>query len=76
MIWFKRKKEKVQPIVVQAQPQNRVEIELHKSASEEAAQKAKQTNQHLSDLILDNGFTLKVYLAAGGQVHHKRQGKK
>lgn len=53
---------------------SRVEVELHKSASEDAVQKAKQANEHLNDLLVANGFTLKIYLAAGGQPPKKKRG--
>lgn len=65
MSWFNRKP-KVEPIVVTPPATSRVEIELHKNASEQAARKADQTNEHLKDLLVENGFTLKIYLAAGG----------
>lgn len=68
MGWFNRnKKEQGLPISIQPPAASRVEIELHKDATVEAAQKAKEANQHLSDLLLRNGFTLKIYLAAGGR---------
>lgn len=64
-----------EPIVVQPAPSSRVEIELHKGASEDAAAKATETNKHLTDLLVENGFTLKIYLAAGGhQPKPKRSG--
>lgn len=66
MNWFKRNKQ-VPPINIQPPATSRVEVELHKNASEEAAQKAKDTNKHLNDLLVENGFTLKIYLAAGGK---------
>jgi len=76
MNWFNHSKKPV-PIVVQPPPTSRVEVELHKNASEEAAQKAKDTNQHLNDLLIENGFTLKIYLAAGGkQPTSKNSGNK
>ena len=75
MGWFNRKK-KAEPIVVAPPPTSRVEIQLHKNASEDAALKATQTNQHLNDLLIENGFTLKIYLAAGGhQPNSKKSGK-
>jgi len=73
MSWFKRKP-KVEPIVVTPPATSRVEIELHKNASEQAAKKADQTNEHLKDLLVENGFTLKIYLAAGGH-QPKKVGK-
>lgn len=75
MSWFKRKNN-TPPIVVQPPAQSRVEVELHKSASVEAAEKAKQTNKHLNDLLVENGFTLKIYLAAGGHQPKKSGNKK
>ena len=76
MKWFNRKP-KDEPIVVKPAVSSRVEIELHKTASEDAAKKANQTNEHLKDLLVENGFTLKIYLAAGGhQPTNKRSGKK
>lgn len=62
------RKPKQETLVVQPPPTSRVEVELHKSASEGAAKKADETNQHLKDLLVENGFTLKIYLAAGGKL--------
>lgn len=69
------RKPKPAPIVVTPPATSRVEVELHKSASEGAAKKAKETNKHLNDLLVENGFTLKIYLAAGGH-QPKRVGNK
>ncbi len=69
---FKRKA-KPEPIVVTPPATSRVEVELHKNASEAAAQKAIEVNQHLKDLYVENGFTLKIYLAAGGQISHNKK---
>ena len=66
MSWFNRKRKDITPLVVQPPATSRVEIELHKNASEEAAQKAQETNKHLNDLLVENGFTVKIFLAAGG----------
>lgn len=74
MIWFKRKAQ-IPALAVTPAATSRVEVELHKNASEEAAQKAKQTNQHLNDLLVENGFTLKIFLAAGGK-QPKKVGEK
>ena len=72
MSWFNRKP-KTEPIIVAPPPTSRVEVELHKGASEEAAKKADAVNQHVKDLLVENGFTLKIYLAAGGQLSHKKK---
>lgn len=74
MNWFNRKS-KQEHIVVQPPPESRVEVELHKTASKEAAEKAKSVNQHLNDLLVENGFTLKIALAAGAQIRQKKGGK-
>jgi len=74
MSFFKKKHE--QPAVEFAPPAtSRVEVELHKNASEKAALKATETNNHLNELLIENGFTLKIYIAAGGR-QHKRDGTK
>jgi hypothetical protein len=75
MSWLKRKP-KAEPIAVPPPPPaSRVEVELHKGASQDATKKAVETNKHLQDLYVENGFTLKIYLAAGGhqpkKVGHK-----
>ncbi len=67
MMWLVNRKKKPAPIVVTPPATSRVEVEVHKNASVQAAQKAKETNKHLNDLLVENGFTLKIYLAAGGQ---------
>lgn len=64
MSLFKRKRK--EDIHVEPPASSRVEVELHKTASKEAAEKAKQANEHLNDLLVENGFTLKIYLATGG----------
>ena len=76
MGWFFNRKPKEEPIVVVPPPTSRVEIELHKGASEEAAAKANAVNEHVKELLVENGFTLKIALAAGAQISHKKQGGK
>jgi len=46
---------------------NRVEVEVAKDASKQAAETAKKVNQHFTDLLVENGITVKIYLAAGGK---------
>jgi len=74
---FKRKKEpETPPVVITPPPTSRVEIELHKGASEEAAKKADTVNQHVKELLVENGFTLKIALAAGAQLKQSKTGGK
>lgn len=72
---FSKNKNASPPLVVAPPADSRVEVELHKGATEEAAKKAKEANAHLTDLLAANGFTLKIYLAAGGQLRQKKHGK-
>lgn len=74
-IFNRKKKTDDQPVVITPPPASRVEIELHKGASEEAAKKADAVNQHVKELLVENGFTLKIALAAGAQIHSKKGGK-
>lgn len=46
---------------------SRVEVEVAKDASRQAAETAKKVNQHFTDLLVENGITVKIYLAAGGK---------
>jgi len=70
MLWFNRKP---QPnLVVQPTPSSRVEVELHKNANKQAVEKAKSVNKHLSDLLVENGFTIKIALAAGRKNHNRK----
>lgn len=66
MSWLKPKP-KDPSMIIQPPAASRIEVELHKGASEDAAAKADQTNKHLTDLLVNNGFTLKIYMAAGHQ---------
>lgn len=65
---FKRKNNQVKESEMAIVPpqSSRVEVEIQKDASAEAHSKAIQANQHLNDLLVENGFTLKIFLAAGG----------
>lgn len=63
------KKKSPEDIKLQPNASSRVEIELHKSASKEAKEKVDEVNNHVQDLLAENGFTVKIYLAAGGQKH-------
>lgn len=69
---FKRKPK--EDMAIQPPPSSRVEIEVHKAATVEAAEKAKEATQHVNDLLLDGDVTFKIFLAAGGQVRQKKQG--
>lgn len=73
---FNRKKKDEAPLVIAPPPTSRVEVELHKGASEDAAKKANQVNEHMKELLVENGFTLKIALAAGAQLKQSKTGGK
>lgn len=62
------KKKNAHDIKLTPRQDSRLEIELHKSASKEAKQKADEVNAHVQDLLAANGFTVKIFLAAGGHL--------
>jgi negative regulator of genetic competence, sporulation and motility len=75
MKWFNRDKKptvEVQATRVQAED-DRVEVVVHKNATNEALAKADEANQKLNELLVTNGFTLKIYLATGGS--HARENR-
>lgn len=50
-----------------------VEIEASKTASKKAFKEAKQVSKSLNNLLqVENGFTLRIYLATGGENKHKK----
>lgn len=59
------RKKHTEDIRLEPTSDSRVEIELHKNATQEAKQKADAVNAHVKDLLAANGFTVKIYLAAG-----------
>lgn len=65
---------KKQPADIHLEPAttDRLEIEVHKSASKEAKQKADEINNHVRNLLGENGFTVKIFLAAGGHLPAKK----
>jgi hypothetical protein len=75
MIFFKKKPQDP-TMIVQPPEASRVEVELDKVATDDAARKAHATNKHLTELLVNNGFTLKIYMAAGHQYPPTKKGNK
>ena len=74
MFW--RKKEEQQPdIVVQPPVASRVEVEVAKDANKEAKRKADAVNSHVKDLLVENGITVKIVLAAHNPAARKKEGR-
>ena len=68
MRWFNKQCD-TPDIVVQPTAKSRIEVEIAKNANKEAKRKADEVNSHVNDLLVENGFTFKIVLAA----HSPRQ---
>lgn len=80
MSWFLNKKQpskNAAPVVptldLSTTTQDRVEIQVAKNASKKAKEKAETINKHVNELLGENGFHVKIYIATGG--HPKSGGK-
>ena len=62
MAWFKKQKEQEQMA-----NDSRVEVVAHKLATKQVVNEAKVANEQLKNLLENNGFTIKIFLAAGGK---------
>lgn len=70
LFWKKRKTSKELTV-----SDGSVEVSPMKDAKAEAFADAKAATKHLNNLLeVENGFTIKIYLAAGG--HHPKEGTK
>lgn len=70
--FFKRRKKPIDTTI--AVRNASVEIKADKDAKAEAFAEAKKATQHLNYLLeVENGFTMKIYLAAGGS-HTEKKG--
>lgn len=69
MLWFNRDKKRAGK--TEQAHDHRVEVVVHQNANKEVVKEAKTVNEQLNRLLLDNGFTLKIYLAAGGKTKKK-----
>lgn len=53
-----------------------IQIVAHKDAKAEVVQEAHKVNERLNKLLVGNGFTLKIYLAAGGSQPRTQKGSR
>lgn len=49
-----------------------IEIVAHQNARQEVVEQTKKANEHLKELLVQNGFTIKIYLATNNP---KQKGK-
>lgn len=50
-----------------------VEIIANDTAKKEVIEQAKNASNKLNELLVENGFTIKIYIAAGGHLSKKRK---
>lgn len=71
-------KKKTNPELYDALPPEHkasIEIVAHKNAQEDEIKKVQIANKHLQEVFEKNHFTLKIYLAAGGNTRLVKQQK-
>lgn len=68
---FNRKTTPMQKKTQEIEKKAIIEIETHKDAKQEAVLKAKKASEELNTLLVENGFTLKIYVATGGKYKGK-----
>lgn len=51
------------------------EIRAHRIAKQRVIREAHDTGEQLNKMLIENGFTLKLYLAAGGQHPRSQKGR-
>lgn len=61
-MWYEKKRTQQE-----ASHDNRVEVVVNKEANKQAVKKAKEVNKQLNDILGQNHFTMKIFLAAGGK---------
>ena len=62
---FKKKKDNKDVAIIK-------DIEKQKTAKDEAYANAKDANRGLNEILVANGFTVQIYLAAGGTLKNKK----
>lgn len=73
MRWFGRKQSESNKVAVEVANESKVEVIAHKRATKKVINRTKQVNELLNDLLVENGFTFKIFLASGGnQIRHKK----
>lgn len=86
MGFFRRKKDNVSKVDIHADsvniteapkttnPEPTIEIVANQEAQKEVIEQAKKASSDLNQLLVQNGFTIKIYLAAGGKPPVKKTG--
>jgi len=71
MTWFKKSQEKKDAIAETKRLEQvvSVEIEHHQNATAKTVAETKKVTDNFNRVIKENGFTLKIHVAAGGRKH-------
>jgi len=63
MTWFGKKKQSCQSYIAETKS---IEIVTNKNATKDVVAQAKEASRQLNELLDRNGFTIQIFLAAGG----------
>lgn len=74
MFW-RKKRDQTPDIVIQPPVASRVEVEVAKDANKETKRKADAVNSHVKDLLVENGITVKIVLAAHNPSARKKESR-
>lgn len=71
MSWFRTKQQET--ATQEFESNSRIEIIAHKKATKSQINEVKKANETLNNVLDSNGFTLKIFLAAGGKLKNPKQ---
>lgn len=71
MSWFNKKRKSDELDITRRADKAAIEIVTHKNATKKLVKEAHEANDKLQDLLVKNGFTVKIYIAAGGKTKTK-----
>ena len=69
-MWFDKRKQQDEK-QLEVEKKSSIEIVAHKKASKDVVRQAEEINKKLKNLLVENHFTLKIFLATGGKKEHK-----
>lgn len=67
IMWFQKQKPELRIEHELTDSESKIEVVAHKRATKQQITKVRKANDSLNQLLNENGFTLKIYLASGGK---------
>jgi hypothetical protein len=64
---FRKKKSDTPVSPIPQEVRTKVEVVAHQEATKQQIDEVKQINQMLNKQFVENGFTIKIFIAAGGR---------